>query len=239
MPSHTVDREQSAEAHLLAAAEYLAIAESSDATRAAYEHAADEIIAAQKEDPTLSNVQVGRRLKRSERWVRDLLRWRPTASDSNPSPFTRAARAAHGATNPDDSTAKKVARERPDAFVKAFEQAPPEAKRQIAQRISRAPEVRSEARRRDVEAEQQRQPSPVQPRTDHALYEFEGRLVSARRNLREALALVDGIDSPGDDEDIIELLGMLKELVAANEDAYRSGKSLDTWAWELYERSAE
>jgi hypothetical protein len=241
VPRSTVDRRAQGvdvERHLAAAVEYLAIAESGDAEKSAYEHAADEIIAAMEADPTLGQEAIGRRVGKSRMWVRRLVAWR-TSGTSSASPFTREAREERGEASPDDSTAKKVARERPEAFAAAFEQAPPEAKRKIAQRISQAPEIRVEARKRDVEAETRRRPEAVPPRVDHTLYEFEARLVSARRNLREALALVDGIDNPGDDEDILELLGMLGQMVEATSEAYKSGKSLDTWAWELYERSAE
>jgi hypothetical protein len=133
----------------------------------------------------------------------------------------------------------RVARERPDAFAEAFEQAPPEAKRKIAEQISHSPEVRAAARKHDVEATTRRKPETVTPRIDHTLHEFESRLVSVRRLLRESLALVDGIDNPGEDEDITELLVFIGQMVEAVTESYRSGKSLDTWAWELYEKSAE
>jgi hypothetical protein len=236
MPTTKVGRRQDAEGHLAAAAEYIKIAESGDAARAAYAHAADEIIAAQKDDSTLSNYQIGRHLGRSESWVRTLVRWRTTADSSTDSPFTREARRQRGEASPDDSTAKKVARERPKAFVAAFRDAPPAARKAIAKEISKAPEVRVEARRRDEEVPK-RKPSPVAPSGKQKLYEFESHLVSARRHLRDALMLVAEITQPGKDQDILELLSMLKGLVEANEESYRSGQSLDDWAHELWERS--
>jgi hypothetical protein len=234
MPTSTVDREQGVERHLAAAAEYIAIAEAGDAARAAYTHAADEIIAAKEEDPKLSNVEIARRLKKSDFWVRTLIRWR---NDRSPgSPFSRDTPEAKGRGVVE---VQKIARERPKDFAAAFEQAPPAARKAIAKQISKAPEVRAEARKRDVEAETKRKPSPVKPRTDHDLYEFESRLVSARRDLRDALALVDQVDASGDDEDILDLLRDCEGLLSAVAEAYRSGKSIDTWAWELYERSAD
>lgn len=235
MPEGTLDRYgQGVDAHLAAAVEFIAIAESGDAERSAYEHAADEIKAAMDEDPTLSQQAVADRVGKSRRWVRDLVQWRtsgqrgaPFADPENPSKRSAAR------------DAERIAAERPDAFADAYEQAPPEAKRRIAERISHAPEVRSEARKRDHEAEQRRRPESIPPRADTALFNFEQRLVGARRYLRDALDLVNGIDQPGDDEDILELLGMLKQMVDAVDESYRSGQSLEAWAWELYERSAD
>jgi hypothetical protein len=238
MPSQKVrGREQGAEVerHLAAAAEYVAVAESSDPEKSAYEHAADEMIVLR--ELGVSFIEIDRRLGKTTRgsYSGALVRWRNSGSFDERGPFSEAS----GKPNRDQSGARKIARERPQDFAAAFEQAPPDAKRQIAERISHAPEVRTEARKRDHEADQRRQPSPVPPRTDHTLYEFESKLVSARRLLREALALVDRIDQPGDDEDIIDLLEQIKQYGEAVDATYRSGKSMDTWAQELYERSAD
>lgn len=236
MPSSTVDRSgRGVEGHLAAAAEYIAIAESGDAEKSAYEHAADEIIAAMGEDPSLTFSEVDRRLNKSGKsdYSGKLVRWRKSGRTST-SPWARTER-----SHQDGVATRKVAREHPDLYVEAFRQAPAEARQQIAREISRAPEVRAEARRHDVETEQRRQPNAPSKTTNHTLFEFESKLVGARRYLRDALALVDGIDQPGDDEDVLELLTMLKQLVDVVDEAYRSGKSLDTWAWELFERSAD
>jgi hypothetical protein len=56
--------------HLARAKEYIAQGDSY------YAKAADEIIAAQKEDPTLSNVEIARRIGRNESWVRRLVQAR-------------------------------------------------------------------------------------------------------------------------------------------------------------------
>lgn len=235
MPATTVDRRRGVERHLAAAKEYIAIAESGDAERSAYEHAALEIEAAMQDDPGLTNVKVGKMIGKDEVTVRRLRAALRRARDGEEFRVEWSRGAPRGAKG----EVERTARERPEAFVEAFRTAPVEARKAIAKEISKAPEVRAEARKRDSEAETTRKPSPVKPRIDRTLYEFESRLVSARRDLREALALVDGIDQPGEDEDILGLLEMLKGLVAANNEAYRSGKSLDTWAWELYERSAD
>lgn len=57
-----------------------------------YGKAADEIIAAQQADPTLSNREIGERMGRSRDWVRELVRWRTTdASSRHPSPYSGQA----------------------------------------------------------------------------------------------------------------------------------------------------
>jgi hypothetical protein len=234
MPSSTIRREQSVERHLLAAAEFIAVAESGDAKRAAYEHAADEILAAQEEDPKLSLREIDRRLGRVSPYASKLVRWRKSGAQE-PHPF--------GGEEREESRirwqAKRAASERPDAFVEAYRQAPPAAQQQISTQLAQEPTVRIAVRKRDTETTSQRQPSPVKSRADHTLYEFESRLVSARRDLREALALVDKLDAAGDDEDILALLRDCEGLLSAATEAYTSGKSIDTWAWELYERSGD
>jgi hypothetical protein len=65
-----------ADKHLAAAAEFIAIAESGDAKRLAYEKAADEILAAQAADPSLTQIAITRRLGKSRDWISLLLKWR-------------------------------------------------------------------------------------------------------------------------------------------------------------------
>lgn len=68
----------------------------------------------------------------------------------------------------------------------------------------------------------------------HAAFKYEGKLVSARRSLREALALVEDINQPGDDEDVLDLLWELRGLIVLAEEGYRSGVALDPWAIDLW-----
>ena len=67
--------------HLKAAAAYIAAAEGDK--RAAYKRAADEIKAAQKDDPSLTLTEIGRRIGKSRDWVRTLLAWREACSRSD------------------------------------------------------------------------------------------------------------------------------------------------------------
>lgn len=71
-----------------------------------YHKAAVEIIAAQKADPTLTNVEIGKQFGRSENWVRKIVTWgtNPTA----PSPFAEPDR-----DTPDVRGAKRVLAEAP------------------------------------------------------------------------------------------------------------------------------
>jgi hypothetical protein len=234
MPSKKLDRrEQGAEVerHLAAAAEDIAIAEAGDSRRTAYERAADHIIAAQEVDPALSLREIDRRLRRGSKggYAGGLLQWRREGREGLPFSDVAAGR------DRDAVGTRRLARERPDDFAEAFEQAPADAKRQIAEQISKAPEVRAEARKRDHEEEQRRRPSPVPPRTDHMLYQVEGKQATAERALRECIALINELDQPGDDEDVIERFDRIEQLAQAAREGYTTGKSIDTWAMELWE----
>jgi hypothetical protein len=56
-----------------------------------YAKAADEILAAQKADSTLSNREIGERFDHSEAWVRELVRWR-TSSTTSRTPYSETGR---------------------------------------------------------------------------------------------------------------------------------------------------
>jgi hypothetical protein len=70
--------------HLDNARAHIAVAESGDAKRAAYEQAADEIVAAMATDETLTQVEVGRRIGKGRTWVQDLIAWRRARRDGLP-----------------------------------------------------------------------------------------------------------------------------------------------------------
>lgn len=76
-----------AEKHLKAAAKLLAKGDGF------YAQAADEIIAAQKADPTLGNREIGRRFDKSHEWVRKLVAWRTSDTSSLPTPYAGEAEA--------------------------------------------------------------------------------------------------------------------------------------------------
>jgi hypothetical protein len=78
----------SAKTHLEAAAAYIAVAESGDAKREAYVKAADEILAAQADDPELTQAEVARRLGKGKDWVSRLLMWHQ-GDRSGATPFAR------------------------------------------------------------------------------------------------------------------------------------------------------
>jgi hypothetical protein len=100
--------------HLEAAKAAIAVAESGDSKRAAYEQAADEILAAFAADDTLTQMQVGERIGKDRTWVGKLIRWRQTR-DPDPLPFAR---------NPDnDFRARHEARKVPTQHVDRVEMA--------------------------------------------------------------------------------------------------------------------
>ena len=162
-----------AERHLSAAASHIAVAESGDVKRAAYEKAADEILAAQAKDPNLSQAEVGRRISKSPTWVKELLGWRRRPpEDDRPTPWARDPendfRARHEAkkvpTRPEDRVemAVKLLAD-PDVAAKALEQAlaePSKASRLIENTVAKKG---AERRRKQMEAAQrQREDSALQ-----------------------------------------------------------------------------
>jgi hypothetical protein len=72
----------------------------------------------------------------------------------------------------------------------------------------------------------------------HATYDmtaaFRAELQKAKRYLRDALALANQIDRPGDDEDILDLLRELRGLTVLCRECYRTGRGVDEWACELW-----
>lgn len=75
-----------AEQHLSTAKRHITIAEARDAKKAAYEMAADEILAAKAEDSTLTQAEIGRQVGKSQDWVSRLLIWR-NEEDRTDGPF--------------------------------------------------------------------------------------------------------------------------------------------------------
>ena len=67
--------------HLETAAAYIAVAESGDSKRVAYEKAADEILSAMTQNPMLTFAEVAAHLGKSQPWVRQLLKWRKEGHD--------------------------------------------------------------------------------------------------------------------------------------------------------------
>ena len=232
MPSSKVDRRRGKKKdHLAAAADYIAKGDDF------YLKAADEVAAWLDEDAGRTQKQAAEGVGKSIRWVQTLLKNRAIRLANSDADVTQPIdwdRGSHGTK----AEFERTVAEKPERVAEAIEKAPPEAKRKIAEQVSKDPDVRAAARKRDIEDHEKREPEQVPPRDDSVLFQFESKLVSTRRLLREAIALVDQIDQPGDDEDIIETLNMIEQLAQAAREAYTSGKSLDTWAQELYERSA-
>jgi hypothetical protein len=127
-----------AEQHLAKAKEY------ADRGDAFYEKAADEILAAKEEDPTLSNGAIGERLGRSGSWVGDLVRWRTSGHpDVRPFAGSREARLR--------SETRKLLRDEPTEAAALVAEAPPKTRRAIAHELARATERdETEARERRV-----------------------------------------------------------------------------------------
>jgi uncharacterized protein (UPF0335 family) len=85
-----------------------------------YAQAADEIIAAQKADPTLTNKQIGATFGRSRDWVRILVAWR-TTDEAPRTPFSEPKR-----ESPDVRGTKRILREAPLEQVEQIIESLPE-----------------------------------------------------------------------------------------------------------------
>lgn len=122
-----------------------------------YRRAAEEILAAMNEDPTLSYREVAAAIGRDKSWVHKIVQWSTSVVDDNcPTPFSEAA----GKPNRDESGAKKMIRERPEFVAEAIAKADPETQRKIAAAIVKA---EPEAPLADAVAPPIRKPAPGTP----------------------------------------------------------------------------
>jgi hypothetical protein len=122
-----------AERHLEEATAFIAVAESGDAKQAAYRRAAEEIEAAKLADPSLSNSEIARRIGKAYSYPARLLDALSRAREGG------EFRIDWQRKDRDQTGAEKVAREQPDAFVRALNQAPTKVQRQIARQIAAEP----------------------------------------------------------------------------------------------------
>jgi len=114
---------------LALAREYIAIAESQDAKREAYQKAADEIIEAQK---TMGYRAIAKAVGKSDHWVKTLVQWR-TSGTPGSTPFGGKDRMAKGAA----AETRKVLAEQPQSvapeIAKAMED--PEVRQEVAKHM--------------------------------------------------------------------------------------------------------
>lgn len=126
--------------HLERAREYIAIAESSDAKREAYQRAADEIIAWVHDDPTRSYRDVDRQIGKAEGYAGRLVRWRTNEAQAHHLPFGGMSER----TRKDASTTKSTLRDADDETIgRIVDDLPPERRGVIAQRLLADPDARS------------------------------------------------------------------------------------------------
>lgn len=115
--------------HLALAREYIAIAESQDAKREAYQKAADEIVEAQK---TMGYRAIATAVGKSDHWVKTLVQWR-TSGTPGSTPFANKDRMAKGAA----AETRKVLAEQPRSvapdIAKAMED--PEVREEVAKHM--------------------------------------------------------------------------------------------------------
>jgi len=99
-----------------------------------YRKAAEEIIAAQQADPTLSNREIGEQFDRSGDWVRDLVRWATSAESSRqPTPYS-GPEVARQVTR---RKVRQVLREAdPDELTEVLKDLPPERLTEIGEQVT-------------------------------------------------------------------------------------------------------
>lgn len=166
-----------------------------------------------------SRAEIGRLVGKTHPWVKLVLEWNVSRHTS---PFARDARAATG-HHPDDSTAKKVARERPEKIAAAIEAAPPEAQEKIAKAL--AP-TRAGAKITDAHDEHLRSRSPgertrMTPRPGESTSDQLGKLLEkAKFSLARVYELLG--ERPVDDDLRSWMLTMLHQ----TEDLCRRNRGL-------------
>jgi len=98
-----------------------------------YAQAADEIIAAQKADPTLSYKEIGTSFDKGATWVRSLVTWRTTEQAASPTPF---ARAEGDTVRKDREAAKRIAKTDPGIVAEMFAAMDPEKREMVISDIA-------------------------------------------------------------------------------------------------------
>lgn len=220
-----------AERHLELAATHIAVAESGDAKRAAYEKAADEILAARVADSDLSLREVGRRIGKSDHWVRTLLTW--AAAPESQTPFARDPendfRARHEErkipTEPADRLAMAKTLLEDPKVVEGVLATPSVASR----RVENAVHEKNVGREREVERRR---------RAEHEMAEASAPPLSAHmaRMVRQIHEWAGGLAALVDDLDELPA-GRGRELVAeAIEDL---GREVERWRAKLQRPALE
>jgi len=197
-----------AESHLIEAANCIRRGEQE------YAHAADEIMAAQREDPTLGYRTIAERVGKSREWCRALVQWRTNGIDEA-GPFSEAA----GKPNRDESGMRKVIREQPDVVVEAIREAPPEVQARIvdalppADRLYRMRHGDPVAPPEGTAAEYLRDPAP-----DPSDYEMDHLVLQGARIAREIRSRIDryGVRTMGTPQDTLrDLDSMISDAAEA------------------------
>lgn len=170
-----------AERHLTKAEGYLAKGEDW------YRKAAEEIIAAQTADPTVSNREIGERFGRSATWVRELVRWSTTSpSSAQPTPYSGQADAINLRKT------KQMLREAPLEQVEQIVGSLPKERQQAIAAAAghgylQAQQERAERRNDDAPRDTRRQ-ATAQAVTTFAALGITGHLEQATEELRELTA---------------------------------------------------
>lgn len=187
-----------------------------------YAQAADEIVAAQGADSTLTNGEVGKRLGKSDTWVGRVLAWAETPiDDRGPGPFSEAA----GKPNRDISGAKKTLREAP---MEQIEQIISTLPKERQQKIAAAADPSGYAAARVAENERVQNQTPAQRREIEAAKEAIGQPVRQAVASFTTLGVVGHLEQAKDD-----LAEMISEQTVTAESIYRITEAHDRFVTEL------
>lgn len=152
-----------------------------------YRRAAEEIVAAKKADPALTDATIAEALGRHRSWVSKLTAWVENGDRDHISPFGGETQQGRR----EASVARKVAREHPEALVAAIAAAPAAAQRKIADELIKQPSTEKSLR---SIAKRSSEPSPKLP-----LPKAEAKAGDGVFRLWEACELLLD-EAPSDDE---------------------------------------
>ncbi len=96
-----------------------------------YSQAADEIIAAQEADPSISQRQIAEAMGRSQKWVQKIVQWRTSDADHTHGPFGGPEENEARYARHDKRKVSEILEDRPDAIVKAILAAPKDKQLEI------------------------------------------------------------------------------------------------------------
>lgn len=152
-----------------------------------YHKAAEEIIAARAEDPTLSDRAISEALGRSRHWITEIVTWHTNGPNTDmPTPFAGQYEKVRA------SLATAAAKKDPTSIVDAITKAPPEARREIMRGIAQEPALNAEMEREQIE--HTGRPAARENEREWRRQSADGWVALARPLIRAEAALKDAVE---------------------------------------------